>query len=105
MYEDDDDDTSEMNKEEYKNFVEELEFEQNFYSILAGTEKFEVISIPDPDGTVFSEDHLKLIADQCRKHGMAVLYRVSNGKFATIYNPDNKKFAIVPEGTSNGFEC
>lgn len=102
---DDEDDPSTINKEEYDNFVEELEFEQNFYRILAGTEKFEIVSIPDPDGTVFTPEHLKIISDQCKRHDMAILYRVSNGKFAVIYSPANQKFAIVPEGDKDGYEC
>jgi len=105
MYEDDDETTSELNQEEYKNFVEELEFEQNFYKILAGTDKFEIIAIPDPDGTVLAPEHLKMISDQCKKNGIVVLYRVSNGKFAIVYNPTNMKFAIVPEGDKQGYEC
>lgn len=102
---DDEDSESTINKEEYDSFVEELEFDQNFYRTLAGTDKFEIVAIPDPDGTVFTPEHLKIISEQCKRHGMTLLFRVSNGKFAVIYCPANQKFAIVPEGDKDGYEC
>lgn len=104
MY-DDEDEQSTINKEEYDSFVEELEFEQNFYRVIAGTDKFEVVAIPDPDGTVFSPEHLKIISEQCKRHSMSVIYRVSMGKFAVVYCPATLKFAIVPEGDKSGYEC
>lgn len=108
------------NDEEYdfdEDFLEELEeefeeleksnlqFEIEFYSILAGTKKFQVLNIPDEDGYIPSAKDTVLLRKQVNSAGMELLYRVSVGKHAVVFSPNSELIGIVPENNSNGFSC
>lgn len=85
--------------------VKEIEFELKFYSYIAGTNKFEVLPIPLLDGTYLTQEEKASIIADCRHKKIALVYRVSHGKFATVFCPDNNRVGIVPEDDPRGFPC
>jgi hypothetical protein len=96
-----DSDTEELTEED----IENIEFEQVFYTLLAGTENLEIIPIPDEDGFVIDNKELKLIQNECSIRGIKLLYRISHGKTATIFDPVLLKIGVVPEFNLLGFSC
>lgn len=83
----------------------EFEFEKAFYIAVTGTEKFDIIPIPDESGYVPTSKELKLIQLEYDRQGIKVLFRISHGKYATVYDPETGKIGMMPEGNSKGFFC
>jgi hypothetical protein len=83
----------------------ELNFERKFYSYVGGTDNFEVLLIPDEKGYVPTKEEIDYIEEDARIHKIKVLYRVSHGKFATVFNPETGKVGVMPENNTKGFAC
>jgi hypothetical protein len=83
----------------------EFDFERAFYIAVTGTEIFDVIPIPDDSGYIPTAKELKLIQLEYNRQKMKVIFRISHGKHATVYDPDTGKIGIMPEGNSKGFFC
>jgi len=104
MFEDDDLEEFADAFEDLEELEEHFNFEMKFYTHVAGTKNFDVI--PYPEGVEdLSPKHLKLLELNIKKEGKKVLYRVSHGKFATVYDNDTKKVGVLPEDNFLGFEC
>lgn len=88
-----------------KLLIDEIEFEMDFFTYIAGTPNFEIIAIPDLEGFIPNEEEYRLIYNDYRKKGIKLLYRVSNGRHALIYGADLEKIGIVPEDNPHGFDC
>lgn len=85
--------------------IENIQFEQLFYELIAGTSLIEVLPIPDVDGSVMSSEDLQSLQEECKKRKITVLYRISHGKVATIFDPKSLKVGVVPEFSFIGFPC
>lgn len=85
--------------------TDDLEFELSFFNYIAGSSNYEIIPIPDLDGSVPSEDDFRFMAEECKRRGIKLLYRISAGTHAIVYSVDLDKIAIVPEDNPHGFHC
>lgn len=111
-FESDNDDTdsgySTVNKAELESISQQYDFEAAFYKHLAGScDDFQVIPIPDEHGNIPTAKDLEYFNTELKKQGVErVLYRVSFGKFALVYNAkDLTKIGVIPETELNGFVC
>lgn len=85
--------------------VKEIEFELQFYSYIAGTNKFEVLPIPLMDGSYLTAEEKASIIAECGHKKISLVYRVSHGKYATVFCPNTNRVGIVPEDDPRGFPC
>ena len=85
--------------------IENLAFEQLFYELLSGTNAIQVLPIPDFDGYIVTPEDIKQIQLECNKAKIKLLYRVSHGKVATIFDPKTFKIGVIPEFNLVGFPC
>jgi hypothetical protein len=93
-------------KEEREELEKEIKFELDFYSYLAKTENFEILTLPlDLDGNRLTPEQVATIADSCKKDNVTLLYRVSYDKIALIFTEDMNIIGVVPEYDSRGFPC
>ena len=101
------DETVILSQEEYVELIQSLhEFEERFYTILAGSDRFEIIPIPDHKGRIFTEEMLSQIKEDLAAQGIKILYRISHGNHAVIVNPDSlKKVGVIPDGNTKEFSC
>ena len=97
--------TNLVRKPTEEELVKEIEFELNFYSYIAGTNKFEVLPIPLMDGSYLTPEEKATIIADCRSKKIALVYRVSHGKYATVFVPGSTRIGIVPEDDPRGFPC
>lgn len=82
-----------------------LRFEVDFYSRIAGTTQFQVLSIPDEDGYVPTEKDIKILKTQVNMAGMDLLFRVAIGKHAVVFSPNSQLIGIMPQDNPHGFMC
>lgn len=92
-------------KEVDEQLVKEIEFELKFYSYIAGTDRFEVMPIPMMDGTMLSPEEKAMIIADCRNKKIELVYRISHGRYATIFCSNTKVVGVVPEDDPRGFPC
>lgn len=88
------------------NLEKEIKFELDFFSYIAGTENFEVITLPYDltDGHLFTDEEVEQIAIDCKKRHITLIYRVSmNEQIALIYTKDSEIIGMVPESDAKGF--
>ena len=83
----------------------EFEYEKAFYQAVTGKELFDVIPIPDESGYIPTAKELKLIQLEYKRQNIKVLFRISHGKYATVYDSETGKIGMMPEGDSKGFFC
>lgn len=88
-----------------EDFRKEIEFEEAFYSAIAGSMSFEVIPIPCNNGSFLSEDDKEAIAAYAKKSEKILLFRVSHGDIALIFGEQGEKLGVVPEFNAHGFPC
>lgn len=86
-------------------FEQEVEFEDMFYKSICGTDRYEVIPIPDESGNIITPQELKIIKAEAFRQNIKILYRISHGKFATVFDPQTGKIGVMPETNSRGFAC
>jgi len=96
-----------LSQTEYTKLVKGFqEFEEKFYTILAETDKFEIIPIPDHKGRILSEETYSQIKQELASQGIKILYRISHGNYAVVVNPDSlKRVGLVPDGAVKEFCC
>lgn len=82
-----------------------VEFELQFYAHVCDSEDFHVLAIPDSDGHIPDSSDLNKVRRQVALLGSNLVYRVSHGKFATVYSPKTGKVGVVPENNPDGFSC
>lgn len=86
----------------------EIKFELDFYSYIAKTDEFEVLSLPYDltDGHIFTEEEINIISIDCRKRNIKLIYRViMNNHIALVYTDDMDIVGMVPESDTKGFYC
>jgi hypothetical protein len=85
--------------------IENIAFESLFYELLTGTTEIQVVPMPDIDGFIIPEEDLKIIKNECIKAEIKLIYRISHGKVATIFDPKTLKTGVIPEFNLIGFPC
>ena len=95
-----------LSQEEYVKLLQNLhDFEERFYTLIAESDRFEIIPIPDHKGRILTGETYSQIKQELAAQGIKMLYRISQGNHALIINPDSlKRIGIVPEG-SKEFIC
>lgn len=93
------------NKQSEDKALAHIEFELGFFSYIAGTNDFEVIAVPDFDGSIPSEEEFNFLSDEYKKQGLKLLYRISGKNCAVVCCKDLIKIGIVPEDNQHGFPC
>ena len=89
-----------LDTEEYTNFMNELdEFYENFYSKLAGSKNWEVLSYTDEEGNTFTHEQLLPIIKECKRLGIRIIWKVDNGNHQYFICLDTMKIGIPPTTT------
>lgn len=86
----------------------EIQFELDFFSYIAKSEEFEVISLPYDltDKHEYTEEEIQQIRIDCKKRNITLIYRVTmNSKLALVFTEDSDIIGMVPEMDSKGFYC
>lgn len=86
----------------------EIKFELDFFSYIAKTDNFEVLTLPYDltDGHIFTEEEINLISIDCRKRSIKLIYRVTmNNQVALVFTDDIDIIGMVPESDTKGFYC
>jgi hypothetical protein len=96
-----------LSQEEYEKLLQGLhDFEEKFYTLIAGTDRFQIVPIPDDKGQIYTGRTLEKIKEDLASQGLKMLYRISHGDYALIVNPDSlRRVGIVPNGTAKEFSC
>lgn len=89
----------------FHNLEEHLMFELAFFEHVAQTDNFEIIPIPGLDGKRIPDEETQLILEEARRNGSKVLYRVSLGNIAVVFDQATGKTGIMPEDSDLGFSC
>lgn len=101
MAEDDKEDgVLELTEAQYEKLLLDLEdFEEKFYSKLAGSEKYEIIPTVTEEGRLLSKEQLDLLIKECHRLGFRYLYKVDlpNGTILLI-NPKTMKIGYISDG-------
>ena len=78
-------DDIELSLEEYEELMEELEeFDEKAFMLLAGSHRYEIIPNITEDGKVLTSKELKMLTDECKKRGFAILYRIDKEDGETL---------------------
>lgn len=85
--------------------LSDIEFEMAFFSYIAESTNFDIVPIPYEDGTYITKEEYFKILEDCKKNGIRLLLRISNGDTAIVLNPLTGKTGIVPENNASGFSC
>ncbi len=84
-----------LTEEEYEQLNNSIaDFDESFFSFLAGTSQYEVVPTTDEFGKPIPEQNLDLIRRECKRLGFKVLYSMDLGKQVLIMNPDTMKIGI-----------
>lgn len=85
---------------EYDKLLSDLEqFEQKFYTILALTDKYEIVPTTLDDGTLVSREHLAMLVKECTRLGYKILYKIDvNNEQIILFNPDSMKIGYITDG-------
>jgi len=75
---------------------QEYEFEEKYYSHIAGTKKFTIIQIPDVDGT-YPTDEEKFITNKiAREDESVVLYQILLDNGYIVIGKDTPFIGVIP---------
>lgn len=97
---------SKLIKVDVRHAESELEFELALYAKVANTFKFEILSVPMPDGTYLSEEEKAQVLEDCRRRGIVLVYRVNQGDKAIIFSSNSPFIGIESEVDPHGcFSC
>jgi len=88
-----------------KSLKQDIEFEVLFYETVAKTRKIQVVALPDADGDYATPQELNIIKKQCVRKKLKLLYRISHGQLATVFDPNTMLTGIMPEDSIHGFVC
>lgn len=96
-----------LSQEEYQTLLQNLhDFEEKFYTLIAGTDRYQIVPIPDDKGQIYTGQTLQKIRDDLEAQGMKMLYMISHGDYALIVNPENlRRVGVVPNGNTKEFSC
>ena len=100
-----DDEYVEVDKETLDNLKKEAKFEYNFYKYICNSNNFEVIPVPDEKGKIITKEEIKYFEDIAKKEKIKLLYRISHGTFATVFDPKTGRVGVMPESNDKGFTC
>ena len=84
---------------------QELDFELSLYAHIANSNRFEVLPIPLMDGTYLTQEEKDKLAADCKKRGVTLLYRVSNGSHAVIFGANTTLVGMEAEDDPHGCFC
>jgi hypothetical protein len=85
--------------------AEAVAFEKHFYKLLSGTDEVQVLPMSKDDEFTITEEDIKLISIECKKNNIKLLYRISHGQVATVFDPNTGNVGVMPEFNSVGFPC
>jgi hypothetical protein len=88
-----------------KDLEQEIAFELAFFEAIAQSDNFEIIPVPTLDGKRLTDEEKSLIIANARRYKSKILYRVSLGPIAVVFDEATGKTGIVPEGSDLGFYC
>ncbi len=89
-----------LTDEHSSKLLEDLDnFDNGFFSALAETSKYEIISTTMDDGEVLTKEQYALVKTECSRLGLKVLYQIhfKNGN-SIFMNPENLKTGYIHEG-------
>lgn len=101
----DDESLNNLTKEEVEDIESAVEMEFNFFRLLSGTDKVEIIPIPDEDGDIITPEQLDIVQKECKRQKIKLLYRMVHISHSTIFDPDTKLTGVVPDNNHRGFYC
>lgn len=87
------------------NLEEHLQFELAFFESVAKTDNFEIIPVPGLDGKRLKDEDKDLILEYARSVNAKILYRVSLGAYAVVFDETTGRTGIIPEDSDLGFFC
>lgn len=90
----------ESSQQEYDKLLNDLEnFNQKFFVILAGTDKYEIVPTTLENGKTLNKEQYSLINHECSRLGLKVIYQITLNDGSTVYiSPDGKKIGYMQEG-------
>lgn len=89
----------ELTDQQYTKLLEDLDdFDNKFVTILAGTDKYEIIPTVMEDGTRLTKEQYALVKTECSRLGLTPIYQIPlrNGDTILI-NPENLKLGYIRE--------
>ena len=104
-FEDEDSFLDYLEEKVMENHAEEAQYEYAFYKHIAGSEEFDIIPIPNIDGSYLSTQEKLDIASYARTNNNKLLYRVSLGDVAVVFGLEGGLIGIQPEFCAHGFPC
>lgn len=88
----------EMSPEEMQEVLDAVdEFEVDFLSSVAGTDKYELLPTTDKYGKPLSKKQFDLIRRECSRLGMTPLYILEMNGYHVVVNAKTLKMGIVSE--------
>jgi hypothetical protein len=94
-----------LDEETLNSTENDILFEHNFFSRLAGSEEYEVIPVGYNQGVAISDEEKVFIALQAKATGKKLLFRVTMGNIAITFGEDSDVIGISPEFNIHGFPC
>jgi len=79
-------------------------FQHKFLSILAMSDKFEIVPTADDDGNILSQEQLSLIKRELNRLGLATVYTFNVGTRFTVLMCPGKDSKLMIGMISNGAE-
>lgn len=89
-----------QDQDPYDKLLEDLEsFNQKFFILLAGSDKFEIVPTTLEDGRSLNKEQYSLINHECSRLGLKVIYQIDNKNGTTVFiSSDSKKVGYMHEG-------
>ena len=94
-----------LNVNNINDLEQHLQFELAFFESIAGTDNFEIIPVPGLDGKRLKDEDKDLIIEYARNNKAKILYRVSLGSYAVVFDETSGRTGIIPEDSDLGFFC
>jgi len=90
----------ELSEEQFEELVEEIsQFDDKFFSTIAGTDKYEVVPTETEDGEPLTKEQYSLVKHECSRLGLSVIYKMDLPNGITVYTSiENNKVGYVHEG-------
>jgi hypothetical protein len=91
-----------LTSEQYDKLMDDIEnFNNSFFSHLAGTANYEIIPTETEDGVILQEEHYKLIKKEIAKTGATILYSYKVGRDTVVINPRTLKTVVLIDGEAH----
>jgi hypothetical protein len=90
----------ELSEEQFNKLVEENEqFDDHFFKILAGTDKYEIVPTLTDHGQPLTKEQYSLVKNECSRLGLSVIYRMDLPDGSVVYTSiENNKVGYIHEG-------